>query len=59
MKVIKIPTVVEGPIQGNRAGKRCGVQDPEESSIEDDGGTPGPAHTLSGNHSRRVALKRE
>jgi hypothetical protein len=30
-----------------------------QPEIEVDGGTPGPAHILSGNCSRQVALRRE
>jgi hypothetical protein len=46
---------VVSPLQNERRN----VQSTALGKNEDDGGTPGLAHTLSGNHLRQVALRRE
>jgi hypothetical protein len=58
-KVAKTAILLERPIQDNNPHKRCGIQNPEESKVEDDGGTPGPTRNLSGCRSKRVHLRSE
>jgi hypothetical protein len=50
-KVTQASIPIGGHIQSSHADKQCCVQDPVKLYIEDDGGTPGLACTLSWNRS--------
>jgi hypothetical protein len=58
-EVVQALILMGGPIQGSCPDEWYSVQDPEEPKNKDDGGTYGRAHTLSGNHLRWAALRRE
>jgi hypothetical protein len=58
-KIAKTAILVGRPIHDSHPHKRYGIQNPEESEVEDDGDTPVPTRTLSGCRSRRVHLRRE
>jgi hypothetical protein len=51
--------IAQAPIQGSHPDKWCGIQHTAEPYVEVDGGTLGPARTLSGSRSWRAAFRRE
>jgi hypothetical protein len=58
-EIAKTSILLGRPIQDSHPHKRCGIQNPEEFEVEDDGGTSGSARILSGCCLRRAQLRRE
>jgi hypothetical protein len=58
-EIAPAPILLEGPIQDNDLNQLCGVQDPKEPEVEDDGSTPRSSPALLGSSSRRAAIRRE